>query len=77
MIYTSGEKKVNFYEDVVKGQSLREFKSNWKHLGWSDEELKQVHSLMNKKKVVEDEPPSFNEPSSVSRTNSPMPDEEN
>lgn len=60
MIYTSGEKKVNFYEDVVKGQSLREFKANWKHLGWSDEELKQVHSLMQDKKAAkaEAEPPS-------------------
>lgn len=51
---------VNFYEESIKGQSFKEFKDNHRHLKWSDEELKQVHSLINKKRAAEAEPPSEN-----------------
>lgn len=69
---------VNFYDESVKSQTFKEFKGNWKHLEWNNDELKQVYNLItNKDEKADETPPSFIEPSSVSRENAPGPEEEN
>lgn len=62
MVYVKGETVINFYEENIKEQSEKEFVEANKHHGLNNEELKQIHSLIQKKKrkAVKAEPPSLN-----------------